>query len=88
MTDRPSVSLGDWIRVGSHDCVVSYLTPSNDPLGDCDCEVVFNSSKPTNRDVKWTGDSWQFVERPDYGGYADKYDRLRQYVRILKSGRG
>jgi hypothetical protein len=85
MADRPSIKLGDWIRVESVDCVVAYLRPPNDAFGDC--EVVFNPSKPTNLDVKWTGDSWEFAKGGDYGGYAEKYGRLQPYVAILKSRR-
>jgi hypothetical protein len=86
MADRPDIKPGDWIRVGSIAAVVSSeLKKSNDPFGDC--EVVYNSSKPTNRRVKWNGSAWQFVENGDYGGYADKSDRLRPYVSILKRRR-
>jgi hypothetical protein len=36
--------------------------------------------------VKWTGNNWKLVSKGDYGGYADGYDRLQPYVRILRSG--
>jgi hypothetical protein len=85
MAPRPQVNLGDWIRIGSTSAVVSMIRESGDPFGDC--EVVFNPSKPTNCDVRWTGEKWEFVESGDYGGYADKYDRLRPYVSILKGRR-
>ena len=85
MAGRPAIKLGDWIRIGSVDCVVSTVRPPNDEWGDC--EVVFDPQKPTNADVKWTGDAWQFVEKSDFGGYADKYQRLRPYVAILKTWR-
>ena len=61
MADRPAVKPGDWIRIGSVDCVVSTVRPPNDEWGDC--EVAFDPEKPTNADVKWTGDAWQFVEK-------------------------
>lgn len=83
MAGQPSIKEGDWIRVGSIDCVVSRVWPST-ILGDC--EVVLNPSKPTNLDAKWTGEHWEFVQGGDYGGDADKHDRLRPYLRILKSG--
>jgi hypothetical protein len=45
----------------------------------------YNHSKPINEDVKWTGEQWEFaLERP-CGGYADKYDRLKHYVHMLKN---
>ena len=85
MTERPHINPGDWIRVGSLDCVVSMVRPPDHSFGDC--EVVFDPSKPTNRDVEWTGDAWRFVETGDFGGYADKYERLSAYVQTLKRGR-
>jgi hypothetical protein len=85
MSERPPIKPGDWIRIGSVDCVVSLVRPHNDEWGDC--EVVFDPKKPTNADVKWMGEAWQFVEKNDFGGYADKYNRLRHYVEILKRGR-
>ena len=85
MSDRPTVKPRGWIRVGSTDCVVANVRGPGQSLGDC--EVVFNPDKPTNRDVTWDGDQWNFVESGDYGGYAEKYPRLSEYVQILKRGR-
>jgi hypothetical protein len=83
MTDRPKVSPADWIYIGKLAAVVAVVRPVGDPLGDC--EVVFDPKKPTNRDVKWTGERWEFVESGDYGGDADKYQRLAPYVARLKN---
>ena len=85
MSDRPEIRPGQWIRVGNRDCVVAKVRPPGHDFGDC--EVVHNPSKPTNTDVVWNGGEWRFVEGGDYGGYADRYVRLTDYVRILKSGR-
>jgi hypothetical protein len=85
MTDRPTVNPGDWIAVGQTPAVVSAVREPGSFSGDC--EVVFNPQKPTNHDVVWTGEKWEFAERGDYGGYADKYPRLSEYVSILKRGR-
>jgi len=85
MTDRPSIKPGDWIEVEGVPCVVANLREPDPLFGDC--EVVFNPSKPTNRDAKWEGGAWHFVKSgSDFGGYADK-DRLQRYVQILKSGK-
>ena len=80
MAERPEIKPGDWICVGNQDCVVAYVREPGRVLGDC--EVVFDPSKPTNHNVVWDGDGWEFVESGDYGGYADKYSRLNEYVRI------
>lgn len=69
---------------GCH-CVVANVRAEGDTLGDC--EVVLNASKPANRDVRWSGNAWEFVPSGDYGGYADRYTRLAPYVRILKGAK-
>ena len=84
MTDRPEIEPGDWIQVGSRDCVVANVREAGNSLGDC--EVVFNSSKPTNCDVLWDGEKWAFVSS-DLGGYADRYEHLNDAVWTLKRGR-
>lgn len=85
MAERPTINPGDWITVGGVSCVVANVFALGAPLGDC--EVVFNSSKPTNRNASWDGEKWEFAESGDYGGYADKYSRLSTYVQQLKAGR-
>jgi hypothetical protein len=85
MSDRPSIKPGDWITVGKTSCVVANVREHGNPFGDC--EVVFNPLKPANGDVSWSGTEWCFVEKGDYGGYADGYSRLSHYVAILKRGR-
>jgi hypothetical protein len=84
MADPPSLKLGSWINVESVNCVVSRLRARNCAFGDC--EVVFNSAKPINIDIKWNGAAWEFVKTGDFGTYADKFDRLQPYIAILKSG--
>ncbi len=86
MENTPPIKPGDWIEVGSVWAVVSQLMSPEHPMG-ADCEVVFNPSKPTNHDVRWNGQRWEFTKSGDQGGYADKYPRLRQYVALLKGGR-
>jgi len=83
---HPNIKPGDWIDVAQRECVVSKLYRSDSSSGVC--EVVFNPNKPTNCDVDWDGEKWFFPERGDYGGYADKYPRLSEFVAILKKGRG
>lgn len=85
MSECPSVMKHEWIRVGNLDCVVANILDPENKLGDL--EVVFNSDKPTNRNVFWDGEHWKFVETGDYGGYADRYARLNFAVSVLKRGR-
>lgn len=84
MDSRPIISPGDWIRVANRRCVVANVRDTGNPIGDC--EVVFNSSKPTNLNASWNGSEWEFVETGDFGGYAEKYSRLSKYVQILRQG--
>jgi hypothetical protein len=87
MSDRPDVKPSDWIEVGDIDCVVCVVREHLDAFGDC--EVVFNPKKPTNRDVIWNSgaEEWRFWETGDYGGYAEKYKRLRPFVVQLMQGK-
>lgn len=83
MTERPRLTPGEWIWVGIQDCVVAKIYGPEYPRGHC--EVVFNPQKPTNKNIVWDGDKWQFTKSS--GGYADNYSRLNRFVDILKQGR-
>lgn len=82
MTTHPEIHIGDWIKIGLIDCVVSSVYPEDSTSGIC--KVIFNKQKPTTRDVDWNGENWFFPERPDFGGYAKGMDYL---VLQLKRGR-
>lgn len=82
MTAQPPIALGDWIEVGSTDCVVMNIYKAESSSGVC--QVVFNKKKPTTHDVDWDGTKWFFPERPDYGGYGRDGNK---FVEILKRGK-
>lgn len=84
MIERPEIRLGQWISIGMVRAVISTIHEPGKGFGDC--EVVFDPRKPTNRDAEWRDGAWQFVESPDFGGYAESSDRLRRFVTILKAG--
>lgn len=84
MSKRPDIKEGDWIKVGSCNCVVSMVRDLDHPFGDC--EVVLNPKKPANVDVKWSGTAWVFVDPDDFGGYAERSSRLEFFVEKLKHG--
>ena len=84
MEHRPNIAPYDEIIVGNQRCIVAVVREPGHSSGDC--EVVFNARKPTNRDARWTDGQWAFVESGDYGGYADKYDRLSGFVAKLRGG--
>jgi len=84
METRPEIALFDIIYVGSTRCVVSLVRDPGHAFGDC--EVVFNPDKPTNHDVVWVEGKWEFPERGDFGGYAERNPRLRSFVAKLRGG--
>ncbi len=91
MPDRPTVTPGDWITIRGAiglDAVVSALWPP-DSGGPGDIEAVYldDRNRAINVDVRWDGQGWTFAHDFVDGGYADKYDRLREYVGILRRGR-
>lgn len=79
--EKQTPSLRDWISVGRIRAVVCRVSKDGKRV-----EVVFNKDKPTNLYVMRVGDDWDFEPSPDYGGYADKYPRLKEFVAILKRG--
>ena len=95
MTDIPKVSARDWITVGKiigrfrgpYDAVVCHVYDEPSPEGG-DLEVVFldETNRAISRHVKWIENNWEFIEG-EWGGYADKYNRLKSFVQILRSGR-
>lgn len=85
MKNRPKIKEGDWIVVENCNCVVAHVYEPDSSFGDC--EVVFNKKKPTNRDVKWNGEKWMFKDSGDFGGYANRSQRLKMYIGILKYGK-
>jgi hypothetical protein len=87
MAERPIVNVGDWIRIGERDCVVSDVRPPELVAFAGDIEVVFDAAKPTSHDAEWDGSKWVFSKRPDYGGYAEGKSRLASAVHQLKRGR-
>jgi hypothetical protein len=87
MAERPIVNVGDWIRIGERDCVVSDVRRPDLVAFSGDIEVVYDVEKPTYHDAEWDSDEWIFSKRPDYGGYAQNQSRLASAVRQLRRGR-
>jgi hypothetical protein len=90
MTEMPKVSPGEWIWIGENGEVPAVVCKVYERISVAggNIEVVFldDRNRAINLDVKWTGNNWEFVIQGDYGGYADRYNRLQPYVRILRSG--
>ncbi|MGF1873583.1 hypothetical protein [Photobacterium indicum] len=85
MSELPLIKEGDWIEVEGVSSVVSRVREAGHYFGEC--EVVCSPNKPANRDAKWSNGEWVFTNSNDFGGYAEKYDRLNRFVSILKRGK-
>lgn len=83
-----AIAPGQWIGIGERaivHAVVCVVRGSSEPM----CEVVYldDRIRAINEDVVWKGQYWEFLQPDVRGGYADQYDRLREYVAILRRGR-
>jgi hypothetical protein len=87
MPEMPKVEPGDWIRIGERDALVCQLYKERPSPAGSRIEVVYDRKRPTNADVVWADTHWDFVEKGDFGGYADNYPRLAGWVRLLRAGR-
>ena len=84
MTDAPQVKAGDWITVGSIDCVVSNVRGVEPMAGDL--EALCNADQPSAYQVNWEDEAWTFAH-PMRGIVAAHAPRLDPYVAILRKGR-
>lgn len=87
--EKPIVSPGDWIRIGSSpevDAVVCTVYEDNQP-GDLEVVYLSDRNRAINEDIIWRGAYWEFLKEGPCGGYADNYSRLSEFVAILKRGR-
>jgi hypothetical protein len=83
MRNAPPVQPGDWIRIGSIDCVIAQGRGAEG--ADDELTVVCNVERPTLYRVSWSGEDWSFCH-PMRGHYAE-YDPLAAaYVQILSEG--
>jgi len=82
MTSMPKVSLRDCITVGESRgvrAVVSHIYDAVSVHGG-NIQVVYCQDQPIDRDVRWNGTHWEFVE--DLGGHANG---LQKYIKVLQS---
>ncbi len=81
----PTISLKDWIRIGTKDAIVCRIYDTHDPQK---IEVVYlDGPKAINENAVWRDDGWAFAVAGACGGYADNNPRLRDYVAKLRAGR-
>jgi len=91
MAEMPLVTPGDWIHVGGQpgfNAVVCNVRPDEfRDFGDIEVVYLDYRDRAINVDLRWSGDRWEFATPQPDGGYADRYGRLSEYVRILRRGR-
>lgn len=81
---NPQLKKHDWIRIGNKNALVTRIyenaiIPS--------IEIIYlDWTKAINEDVHRVNNQREFVIEGVAGGYADKYDRLRESVNILRRG--
>lgn len=81
------VKPGDWIKIGENlDALVVQIYEKKN-FGDIEVVYLDYRDKAINDDVIWTGEKWEFTHTGASGGYADKYDRLKEFVSILRQGK-
>jgi len=88
VADKPSVSPCDWISVGESGIVRAVVCTvyQDSTIGDCEVVYLDERDRAINENVRWVGTYWEFDKRgSDYGGYADNYSRLQEYVGILRA---
>ena len=89
MSNMPEVKPGDWISFpsGLHAVICNVRSPEHrEHSGDAEIVYLDYRDRAINTNVRWTETGWTFLDQVD-GGYADKYQRLREYVQILRRGR-
>lgn len=90
MAKVPPVQPRDWIEVRTASpiplqAVVCSVYP--DKPGTVEAVYIDQRKRAINEDFVWKEDHWDFARSGVSGGYADNYDRLREYVTILRTGR-
>lgn len=79
MAEKPTVSPGDSINIGTNSAIRAVVCQLlNGTSGDLEVVYLDNSNRAINENVKWTGTHWKFVRQGPGGGYADNYPRLTQ----------
>jgi len=83
MSDAPEVKPGEWIKVGSVDCVVADIA-GIDPQA-ADLHIICNEERPAVYGVNWNGEAWEFAH-PMRGSYAEHTPGAEPFADILMKG--
>ena len=86
-----SLKKGEWVSIGEG----SYKIPAvvcniySEPeiiniTGEVDVVYLDDQDRAINEGVVWKNDHWEFKHSGPNGGYADKNERLAEFVSILR----
>jgi len=84
VSDAPPIEPGDWISVGTVDCLVIELHA--DDSKSVDADVICNPGRPAVYGVSWSGEQWTFAH-PMHGDYAEHHPAADPYVQRFRAGR-
>ena len=90
MAKRPEIKPGDRITIVNGLSVIPAVVCaiySFDPLSEIEVVYLDDQDRAMNADVVWDVDHWSFKGPSPFGGYADKYDRLCNFVSKLRAGK-
>lgn len=85
MADIRQVKPGDWIKVGSIDCVVSNVRDFD--VIATNVQVVCNPENPVAYEARREAGNWAF-SHPMHGKVAKLIPNLAPFIAILKRGPG
>ena len=90
MAERPQIKPGDWITIGKGlngiPAIVCAIYSFN-PLDEIEVVYLDDQDRAMNADVVWEDNHWSFKGPNPFGRYADKYDRLCNFVSNLRAGK-
>lgn len=75
------INLGDLIYIGNRKAVISNIYDND--LTKIEVVYIDDRNRAINKDAHLVEGIWEF-DGSLGGGYADKYDRLQEYISILK----
>ncbi len=81
--EMPKVNPKDWLLVNNAlRSVVCSVYPNTISPNVIEIVYIDRQGKAINEHIKWENEEWHFID-PD-AGYADHYDRLKDFVAILR----
>ena len=87
MSEKPTVAPGDWITFGNNISAVVCTVYEDTSWAEIEAVYIDQRNRAINVDMVWQNGKWEFKSTEVDGGYADKYNRLSQFVAQVRRGR-